>query len=117
DDVIRQHEPHVEHGHQRLAARQQLGVFEAAEQPDGLAHRFRIVITERRWLHLGRTEPGWDAASLHTPTTVHQSKKNQFPKYGTIRGDRSSLLRPPPYPRWATMKPAPFPYHATHTIA
>src|SRR5262249_61866179 len=99
DDVMGQQDPHVEHGHQRLPPRQQLGVFQAAEQPDGLAHRFRIVITERRWLHLRRTEPVWDAASLHTPTTVHQSKKNQIPKYGTSCGDRSSLLRRPPYPR------------------
>jgi hypothetical protein len=35
-----------------LPAREQLGVFEPVEQSDGLANRFRIVIAERRWLHL-----------------------------------------------------------------
>src|SRR5258708_36821002 len=76
DDVIGLHEAKVEHWHERLAAREQLGVFELREQSDGLADRFRIVIAKGRWLHLlpDRAE----CRSLHTPTTVHQSKKNSI---------------------------------------
>ena len=51
DDVVGLHEPEVEHRHQRLPARQQLGVLQTAEQRDGLVDRLRIVIAEGRWLH------------------------------------------------------------------
>ena len=82
DDVVGQHEPHVEHGHQRLAAGEQLGIFEAAEQPDGLAHRFRIVITERRWLHLGWTVPGrTQLLYIHQQLCINPKKIN-FPNMG-----------------------------------
>ena len=39
DDVVGQHEPHVEHRHQRLPAGQQLGVVEPAEQADDVGDR------------------------------------------------------------------------------
>jgi hypothetical protein len=54
--VVGLHETKVEHRHQRLATRQQLGVFQAVEQADGLADGLRIVLAERRWLHLSRSD-------------------------------------------------------------
>ena len=51
DDVVGLHEPEIQHRHQRLAARQQLGVLQAAEQLDGIVDRSRIVVAEGRWLH------------------------------------------------------------------
>ena len=39
DDVVGLHEAEIEHRHQRLPAGQQLGVLEAAEQPDGVGDR------------------------------------------------------------------------------
>ncbi len=53
DDVIGQHITHVEHGHERLPAGQQLGVLEAAEKADGVGDRARIVIRKGRWFHAG----------------------------------------------------------------
>jgi hypothetical protein len=53
DDVIRQDEAHVEHRHQRLAAGEQLGVVERAEQADRLVDGFRIVVLKQRRLHCG----------------------------------------------------------------
>ena len=93
DDVIGLDEAKVEHRHQRLAAREQLGVFELREQADGLADRVRIVIAKGRRLHLVRDR-------LRAVLYIHQKlcinpKKTQFPKYGTIRGDRSLVRRPP----------------------
>ena len=75
DDVIGQHEAHVEHRHQRLAAGKELGVFQAGEQPDRLADGFRIVIAKGRRLHRWRVGPG-GGTSLHTLSTVPQSKKS-----------------------------------------
>ena len=49
--MVRQHEAHVEHRHQRLAAGQQLGVVERAQQAHGLGKRFRIVVLKGRRLH------------------------------------------------------------------
>ena len=51
DDVVGQHEAHVQHGHQRLTTRQQLGVLQRAEESDRLGDGFWIVITEWRRLH------------------------------------------------------------------
>ena len=62
DDMVGQHEAHVEHRHQRLAAGQELGVVERAQQAYGLGERFRIVILERGRLHRGPDATG--AASI-----------------------------------------------------
>ncbi len=51
DYVIRQHEAHVEHRHQRLSTGKQLGVIAAAQQFDDLSNCLRIVISERRRFH------------------------------------------------------------------
>ena len=53
DDVVGQHEAHVEHRHQRLAAGQKLGVVERAQEAHRLGKGFRIVILERRRFHRG----------------------------------------------------------------
>ena len=53
DDVVGQHEAHVEHRHERLPAGQQLGVVEAAEKADHVGDRARIVIGKGRWFHAG----------------------------------------------------------------
>ena len=69
DDVVGQHVTHVEHGHQRLPAGEQLGVLEAAEQADGVGDRARIVIGKGRWFHAGSLRV-FDSV----PKTVHQFK-------------------------------------------
>src|SRR5438270_12621069 len=51
DDVVGQHESHVEHRHERLSAGQEPRVVEAAEQGDDVGDRARIVVAERRWFH------------------------------------------------------------------
>ena len=51
DDMVGQHETHVEHGHQRLPAGQQLGVLQAVEQPDDIADGARIVVAKGRRFH------------------------------------------------------------------
>ena len=58
DDVVGQHEAHVEHRHQRLAAGQQLGVVERAQQANGLGKGFRIVILKGWRLHRGPDATG-----------------------------------------------------------
>src|SRR4029453_19425536 len=77
DDVMGEHESEVEHGHQRLAARKQLGVLQAVEQSDGLADRFRVVVAEGRRLH------GWggaplEGASFYKTPTLPPSQKTKF---------------------------------------
>ena len=78
DDVVGQHKSHVEHGHQRLTARKQLGVFEAAEQPDRLADCFRIVIAKGWRLHLWRIDPRGRGFFTYT-TNCASIQKNQCP--------------------------------------
>ena len=82
DDVIGLHEAEVEHRHQRLAAREQLGVLETAEQPDGLVDRFRIVIAERAvassWC---RIEPSCRFFTYTNDCASIQKKRN-FPNMG-----------------------------------
>src|SRR5262245_44864787 len=51
DDVIGQHEPHVQHGHQRLPAGEKLGVLEPAKQRDSITNRARVVVAEGRRFH------------------------------------------------------------------
>ena len=51
DDVVRQHEPHIQHRHQRLPAGQELGILEPAKEGDGIADCAGVVVAERRWLH------------------------------------------------------------------
>jgi hypothetical protein len=58
--VVGQHEAHVEHRHQRLAAGQELGVVQRAQQAHGLGKRFRIVVLKGWRLHRG---PGAKAAA------------------------------------------------------
>src|SRR5437870_3681643 len=58
DDVIGQHEPHVKHGHQRLAAGKELGVLEPAEKRDSIRDAARVVVAEGRWFHAGLTMAG-----------------------------------------------------------
>ena len=53
DDMVRQHEAHVEHRHQRLPAGEQLGVLQPAEQADGVGDRARVVIGKGRRFHAG----------------------------------------------------------------
>ena len=53
DDVIGQHEAHVEHGHQRLSAGKQLGIFQAAQQLDRLSDGFRVVVAKGWGFHMG----------------------------------------------------------------
>ena len=60
DDMVGLHEAHVEHRHQRLAAGQELGVVELAQQAHGLGKRFRIVVLKGWRLHRG---PGAKAAA------------------------------------------------------
>ena len=55
DHVVRQHEAHVEHRHERLAARKQLGVLQAAEQTHDLGDCLGVVVLEGRWFHEVRT--------------------------------------------------------------
>ena len=51
DDVVRLDVTEVQHRHQRLPARQQLGVFKRRQQAHHLRDRPRIVIVERGRLH------------------------------------------------------------------
>src|SRR6516225_5643794 len=51
DDVVGLHEAEVEHGHQRLPAREELRILQPAQELDRLAHGSRIVIAEWRWFH------------------------------------------------------------------
>ena len=89
DDVVRLHEPHVQHRHHRLPAGQQLGVVEAAEQRDGIADGVRIVVTEGWWLH---RSVRLRASSLYIAgKPCLNPKNNKSPKYGTVRGQ---ALRP-----------------------
>ena len=60
DEMVGLHEAHVEHRHQRLAAGQELGVVELAQQAHGLGKRFRIVVLKGWRLHRG---PGAKAAA------------------------------------------------------
>src|SRR4029079_1444823 len=53
DDVVGQHEAHVEHRHQRLAAGQKLGIVERAQEADSLGKGFRIVILKGWRFHRG----------------------------------------------------------------
>src|SRR5580693_7630822 len=59
DHMIRQHEAHVEHRHQRLAAGEQLGVVETGEQTDDIGGAARIVIGKEWRLHPGRVLFPW----------------------------------------------------------
>jgi len=72
DNVVGEHETHVEHGHQRLPAGEELGVLKPGEQPDGVRNGSWIVVAERRRLHGGPRER---ATSLHIPSVMHQSKE------------------------------------------
>ena len=58
DQVVWQHQPHVEHGHQRLATGEQLGVVRAGKQGNGLGDGCRIVISEKRRFH-APSGPTW----------------------------------------------------------
>ena len=54
--MVGQHEAHVEHRHQRLAAGQKLGVVERAQEADRLGKGFRIVILKGWRFHRGPDE-------------------------------------------------------------
>src|SRR3712207_1632397 len=58
DHVIRQHESHVEHRHERLSASEQPCIFTAAEQIDRFWKSLGVVIAERRRLHALRVSAG-----------------------------------------------------------
>jgi hypothetical protein len=51
DEVIRRHDPHIEHRHQRLPAGEQFRVFETREQIVEIGTAPRIVVDEGRGLH------------------------------------------------------------------
>ena len=52
DDMIRQDETHVEHRHEGLPSRQRLRIIQSRKQVDRLLQCRRIVVAERRRLHL-----------------------------------------------------------------
>ena len=79
DDVIGLHEPHVEHRHQRLAARQQLGVLELREQSDGLADRASDRDSERAEVSL---LPITLLFFTYTNNCASIQKKLKFPNMG-----------------------------------
>ena len=77
DDVVGLHETEVEHRHQRLSARQQLGVVETAEQRHGLVDRLRIVIAEGWWLHV-MSSPGNFFTYTNDYASIKKSAKSQI---------------------------------------
>src|SRR5207302_1309926 len=51
DQMVGQHPPHVQHGHQRLAAGEHARVRQRLQQPDDLGDGLGIVIVKARRLH------------------------------------------------------------------
>src|SRR5262245_8630972 len=90
DDVVRQHEPHVQHRHERLSAGQELGVLQPAQEGDGIPDCAGVVVAERRWLHevfdhesASPSQTGARLAISDEPCL--NPKKKKSPKYETLQ--------------------------------
>ena len=95
DDVIGLHEAEIEHGHERLAARQQLGVVETGDERNDLRDSAGIVIAEGRWFHrycIASAASARAARFTWIGNCASIQKNCNFPNLGQPVGDD----RPPP---------------------
>ena len=95
DNMIGQHEAHVEHGHQRLPAGQQLCIFQAAEEADGFADGLRIVVAEGRRLHCCCIRTGLCAFFTCTNryASIQKNQSRDWSRVGKGAGDTADTSK------------------------